>query len=336
MLTGNKGEWSELYALMSCIAHREIYDIRGYPHIIKKISRKEDNRIKDFILKKDSTCVSEKGKLDIRFLKDNLKFFLKEIKNGKGRAFSCPEMEKAMNYLGITKIKSNATNKDDFSIQFEGAGLQGFNVKSDLGSCSGLINASKCTNFTYEVFSDLDIDDLNFGFKSKPSKTVRKIYDNGGRLEFRYCSDIYKMQLGTEMTTIFSLLIIEYFKSKKRSISDLTEQIYKGKGSIKGIPKDIWISKLCDTLPNCGSKIKPSKCKVDLDRIDSGGLIFVKKDSSILCDIYSAKDNAGSYLYQMCFLDTASTRRHDFGKVYYELEGYKAIKLNLNVKMYKD
>jgi type II restriction enzyme len=335
-MTGNKGEWSELYAFLYTLINGEIVEKDGTVNVVTKMARFECGKEKEYTWE-DGYIKIPKGQLqlfsepvnpaDLRLLLPDM---FSEIKNGTG-SYSCPTIEKVMKVLDIERIKSASSNKDDFKIQFRGSKLRGFNVKSELGNCAGIINASKKTNFFYQVFSSLSDSDVNA--LRGPKDRIRTIYDNGGHLEFRDCHESYKMQLGQEATQIFSMLLLEYFKSDEKMIPKLVDQIFGSKKRVLNLPKEIWINTISRILTDSGDFIRPSKIRMRDARSASGGLIFVKRNGTVTCDIYSSKDDAGDYLYKTAFLDTASTTRHDFGKVYLEPDkGYRAIKLNLNIK----
>jgi type II restriction enzyme len=66
----------------------------------------------------------------------------------------------------------------------------------------------------------------------------------------------------------------------------------------------------------------------------TGGYIIVKDDGEILCYHIYNRNQFEDYLIANTKLDTASTTRHEFGRVYQE-EGKYFIKLNLQIRFIK-
>jgi type II restriction enzyme len=64
----------------------------------------------------------------------------------------------------------------------------------------------------------------------------------------------------------------------------------------------------------------------------NGGYIIVKSSGEILCYHIYDKNQFEEYLVKNTKLDTASSTRHEFGKIYQDEVGSKFIKLNLQVR----
>jgi type II restriction enzyme len=138
--------------------------------------------------------------------------------------------------------------------------------------------------------------------------------------------------------------LLEHFKGNGVNISNLVDKIFEEKLKkmrkiknknikVDGLPKNAWFNEISRILVASGEFMIPSKVKISSDCSASGGLVFVEKDGSINCTIYTSKDDARKYLYETSFLDTASTSRHSFGKIYKQpYDEFLAINLNLNIK----
>ena len=66
----------------------------------------------------------------------------------------------------------------------------------------------------------------------------------------------------------------------------------------------------------------------------TGGYLVVKDDGEVLSYHIYNKNKFENYLYYNTKLETASSSRHDFGKVYLE-NGKMYIKLNLQIRFIK-
>ena len=65
-----------------------------------------------------------------------------------------------------------------------------------------------------------------------------------------------------------------------------------------------------------------------------GGYIIVKEDGDVVCYHLYNRDKFEDYLFHNTKLDTPSTTRHGFGKIYKE-DGEQRMKLNLQIRFLK-
>lgn len=159
MITGNKGEWSEIYALFKLLGdkqlflgNRDIEKLEGLVYPIIKILRTENNGDFEYSIKDEIIVISgnnEVLKIPISQFKDKALFLLNTIKENKKRTSSIPEIEEFMNSINCISLKAKSTAKTDITIVVhdQRANQQptlGFSIKSQLGSPSTLLNAGRC------------------------------------------------------------------------------------------------------------------------------------------------------------------------------------------------
>lgn len=210
MITGNKGEWSEIYALFKLLGDKKLYPgdseikrLKNLVYPILKILRTEVNADFEYSIEDDIVVVSgneEVFRIPILKFKENAKYLLDEINANKG-TFSIPEIEKFMQSINCLSLKANSSAKTDITIVVhdQRTGLQpslGFSIKSQLGSPSTLLNAGQTTNFIYKIeqtsFSKEDLEHVNSLFIKRGKKQsrdikgrVRAIYERNGKLSFQ-------------------------------------------------------------------------------------------------------------------------------------------------------
>ena len=63
----------------------------------------------------------------------------------------------------------------------------------------------------------------------------------------------------------------------------------------------------------------------------TGGYLIVKENGDVLCYHIYNRNQFEDYLFQNTKLETASSSRHDFGKIYNE-NGKSYFKLNLQIR----
>jgi len=334
---GNKGEWSESFCVIKAIVFREISDISGSMNIVQLLRRRECEIDKDYFYDGDSIVIKslDNKHVKIEDLKPQIPILFKEIVDGTGHSFFCPVMESTMDLLDMKSIKSSSYNKDDCLIKFAGHGLRGFNIKSSLGANPNIINASGVTNFIFKII-DCGLTDEELNLLSSVKEIVQSIYRCGGRLEFVECDETYANNLGKDGLMVVTHMLIEYNKRRMCKISKITDTIYNEAGyilnnrvKILGKSKNIWKHNFAEILIN-GGLITPSR-EITLDSPDaSGGVVYLDKNSDMICCINSSKNDMKKYYYDNCYMDTASAR-NKFGIIPLD-NGYRVIKLNFSVR----
>ena len=153
-LTGNKGEWSEPYALLKLMAEGKLYlgdsdfeKIKDVFYPIVKVLRHEKERNIEFSYE-DKLILIKNGKelfkVTVSDFVVNAQKCLDAITLGKGAvvekkgAFSVPEVEKFLRTFLITSLKAKSKLKNDITIQIEDpktflSPSLGFSIKSQLG-----------------------------------------------------------------------------------------------------------------------------------------------------------------------------------------------------------
>lgn len=355
-LKGNKGEWSEIYALIRMLGEGKIHagdeflnklDL-FYPivNIIREENARYEYKPK---IEKNIVVIDENGKeyasLPMSTFVTHSKFLLHSIKEASGRSFAIPETESFMSKIGCGMLKAPSKDKADIHVVLHDlhTGMNhfhGFSIKSQLGGNATLLNAGHATNITYRLtgrrLSDNEIVEIN-GVDSH-LKRMKSIFDKGCRLEY---SDI------KHRTFKNNLLFLDYC-----------------------MPAFVAYCLLCDNMPNPTSSIKSAVEKVALQnpfgynganiesfyehkmkvllvdtalgmtaskewngRYDAdGGYIVVRNDGEIICYHFYKKNNVEDYLYNNTRFERASRGRHKYGSLYREQDGNVYIDLNLQIR----
>ena len=204
MITGNKGEWSEVYALFKIIADKKLYagdsdlnKIESLIFPIIKVLRDESNGTFGFSYENDIVLIKnneEEFRISISQFQENASILLQKLKEKTNSTFSIPEIEEFINSYQSQSIKAKSSVKSDIRIvihdQRTGTKPElGFSIKSQLGGASTLLNAGKTTNFIYEIESieltDEQINSINsIDTRSKIKDRIEQIYSLGASLNF--------------------------------------------------------------------------------------------------------------------------------------------------------
>lgn len=126
MITGNKGEWSEIYTLLKVIADKQLYagdsnlnKIENLIFPIIKVLRDESNGTFEFSYDNDLVIVknnNEEIRISINEFKKQAYFLLSKLKEKTSATFSIPEIEQFINSFNSHSLKAKSTVKSDIKI----------------------------------------------------------------------------------------------------------------------------------------------------------------------------------------------------------------------------
>ena len=358
-ITGNKGEWSEIYALFKLLGDGKVHagdanlnklDLY-YP--IMSVIREESKRYEyNPDIKRNIVVIHEDGveyariSMD-RFMQES-KSLLDNIKNGSSRSFSIPEAEAFMNQIGCSKIKAPSQDKADIHIVIHDlrtnmTPLLGFSIKSQLGSASTLLNASEATNITYKVIgndlSDYDIEKLNSidGHLSR----MESLFNHGCYLKFsKIDNQTFKNNLvfldSCMPEFIADCLVCDSMPNGSAKIKTAVEMI-ANKNPLDFTGNDVvafYEHKMKVLLLDAALGMTPSKeWKGRYDA--NGGYLVVRSDGDIVCYHFYNRNDVEDYLYNNTRFERGSRSRHHFGSLYRGEDGNVYIKLNLQIRFTK-
>lgn len=357
-LSGNKGEWSEIYTLFKLLGDGKVHAGDAnmnklelyYPiiNIIREESKKyeyQPNTSQHIVI------INENGKVYARikmhkFLEESSKL-LTEIKQAKKSAFEIPNAESFMGEIGCSKLKAPSSDKADIHIIIHDlrtnmTPLLGFSIKSQLGHASTLLNAGTTTNITYQIvgatLTDAEIEDIN-GIDSHLDR-MATIYEKGCSLVFQdidhptfknnlqfldYCMPQFIADCLIEESTGESSSI-DYCVSK---VAQKNPFEYSGQNV-----KEFYAHKMKVLLLSSALGMMPGKEWTG--RYDAnGGYLVVRKDGEIVCYHFYNQNDVEDYLYNNTRFERASRRRYKFGELYRGENNDVCIKLNLQIRFKK-
>lgn len=355
MLTGNKGEWSEIYALFKLLGDKElrpgnsaIKKLENLVYPILRILRTEVNGSFEYSIEDDIVVISgnqEVFRLPISEFQLKAKYLLNEIKSKSG-TFSIPEIEQFMLSVNCLSLKANSTTKTDITIVVHDqiTGLQpalGFSIKSQLGNPSTLLNAGETTNFIYKIvgvkINNKEIEEINIiSSKSKIKDRIAAIINRGGEFKFvktqRTIFSNNLILIDSLLPQILSFIVLSFFSTSYSNTEDLVK-LTEEENPLKFDTTDkhsFYGYKIKRFLTDIALGMMPSK--VWTGEYDAtGGYLIVKADGEILCYHIYNKNEFENYLLANTKLETASSSRHGFG-VIYEENNELYLKLNLQIR----
>ncbi|MGB0931991.1 MAG: HpaII family restriction endonuclease, partial [Chitinophagales bacterium] len=217
---------------------------------------------------------------------------------------------------------------------------EGFGIKSYLGSKPTLLNASGNTNFIFEVKSidASEMDTINqINTRTKLKDRIQYIEKLGGSLVYVGAErEVMEHNLKISdslMPHIVGHLLLSFYKKRISKLTKIVEDIHKVGLLNKEIhygEKEVLEIKIKRLLIDILLGFFAGK-KWDGEYLANGTIVMKKTGDCVgfhIVDSKSLKD----YLFENVKLDTPSTTRHRFGKVYKEKGGKLYFKLNLQLR----
>lgn len=359
MLTGNKGEWSEIYVLLKVISDKQLYRGDGNLNKLKnavmpiiKVLREESSGTYEYRVDQNIVIINGLGqefKVSILEFQLQAKNLLTIIKSSSTASFEIPEIEKFISLFNCKSLKASSGVKSDIRIVLHDitTGISpelGFSIKSQLGSASTLLNAGKTTNFIYKLEGEklpaTFIDEINqIEGTSKIKDRLAKISSLKNTLTFvKTEKSIFSNNLtliDSALPQIMAEIVYSFYSSTKTKITDLVTDVSVRNPLYFDVSEHhpFYLYKIKRLLTDIALGMMPSKVWTgELEA--TGGYLVVKEDGEILAYHIYNRNEFEDYLLNNTKLDTASTSRHGFG-VIYEVDGALYFNLNLQIRFIK-
>ena len=354
--TKNKGEWTELLVFVKLLAEQKLFlsdkdlNKKVDSFNLKKVTTR--NLDLDFYIIDKSTIqlidfeTKEKRQINISELlsEKNLNSIKDSIINGK-RTFTIPEFDIIQKSLGFDVVKGGTSSqKSDIVLDIQNDEIdkqnEGFGIKSYLGSKPTLLNASGNTNFIFRIddFDDSKIDEINaIDTRTKLKDRIIFIEKFGGKFKYIGAEKEtmeHNLKISDSlMPNIVGHLLLSFYRKRISKLTKIINEIHKdgtlnneinygGKDSLEIKVKRLLIDILLGFFAGK---------KWDGNYLANGTIVMKKSGDCVgfhIIDSKSLKD----YLFENISLDTPSTTRHRFGKIYKEKDGKLYFKLNLQLR----
>ena len=336
----NKGEWSELYALLKILAEGKI-DAENHALPVLKVFREdisgfklEFRREKNFVERcQNGDRIWRKSATELATMAEKI---LHGIQCGRGLSFEIDGAKEIMTAIGLTKIKSPATKKADILLEIYDAltgsnFVRGYSIKSDLGSPPTLFNASQSTNFRFKVFG---VDDA-LAEKINSIETRTKIHDRLEkipRLEFdSVCKETFADNLSlvdSNMEKILGEAVKLYYVERISDCAELATELEK-RNPLNARAENYYRHKIKKFLCAVALGLRPAEEWNGLDEAN-GGYLIVKSNGELSVFNLHNRDDFETYLLNNTRLETASSKRFNFAKISGGGDFY--IDLNLQIR----
>ncbi len=351
-ITGNRGEWSELYALIMLMYTGRLYaadeNVKRLDDVYFPILRILRNQATpeqiDYIIHDNNVDVVLAGDkvstIDREQLAKIKHLIFAGILAGSDRAFEIQGVPDAMDEMHIDRISAASSDKTDITMQIHDVHtgydpICGFSIKSELGSAPTLLNASGATNFVYEVLGVTDEDMTRINSINTKTKILDRIADIMAHGELRYIRAANKnfssnlMLIDSYMDNIIADMLLDFYQNKTTDCKMLVDLV-EDKNPLGYPHRGFYEYKFKKFLWSVALGMMPSKEWNGHDEAN-GGYVIVKKDGDVLAYHLYNRSAFETYLLNNTRFERASTSRHGFASIYKE-NGRYYINLNLQIR----
>ncbi len=357
-LTGNKGEWSELYVLLKLLGEKKIHAGDGdlnkleayYP--ILQIIRDELSRHMTYDIDSDIVIIKEDNSEVTRipvseFLKQSEELFRK-IQNGgySAGAFEIPSMEKFLNKIHCQKIKAKSQDKSDIHIVIHDyhTGMKpdlGFSIKSAAGAAATLLNASAATVFKYEIvggeMSDEYISWVNsIDTKKKMQDRVNALCEHGCKFKFSGVPHpVFNgnlQMIDSHLSEIVGWMLADSYANRDTDIQHAVKRISTSNPMRYNLTEghDFYGYKIKSLMVAVALGMLPGKAWSGRYEA-TGGYIVVRGDGDVICFHIYDRNLLEDYLVKNTKFETPDFNRYPIGEIY-EADGKYYFNLGLQIR----
>lgn len=360
-LSGNKGEWSEIYVFLHALAVGKLYaadenlnKVDNVFYNIINIVRNENIGVLEFRVDRVTNMITVYNTETERVISEQpMDVFMQEANDLYNKivaantpSFSVDETECFLSHVGVETLKAKSSDKSDIRIKIHDINtgyesLQGFSIKSRLGSPSTLINAGKTTNFIFEVtgnVSDAVMNEFNTCSKLFRDRFALLSRNNCDISYYGMENDIFEsnlLLLDSSLPEICAEMLKIYFVNGIANVKEALDKVAESNplryNLSKGHP--FYNYKFKKLLTECALGMLPSKTWNGTADA-TGGYIIVREDGEVLCYHLFNRNEFENYLINNTKFETASTSRHEFGSIY-KNNGKYYLKLNLQIRFIK-
>lgn len=359
--SGNRGEWSELYAFIRLLKDGNIFAADEYVNriesiyfpILKLIRADKENQDVDYLTGKPIRIYKNGNLLEeisSEEVEKNANILFSKIFNDRDNtdgAFSIPDIDSFLDKMRIAQIKSPSTEKIDIRMQLHDINtgydsIKGFSIKSDLGQPPTLLNAGKNTRFRYEIagIDDNDMEAINSIDKSVSKEYVKlrflELFSRAKNVRYSgMISEVFEnnlMLIDSMLPEIYGDFILYHYLTMQEPHVDCESicKVLEINNPIGYRKKGIYTYKIKKLLAASALGMTPGK-EWDGNESATGGYIIVKRDGDVLCYHLYNRNFFEEYLLRNTTIDRPSATRYEYAFVYKD-NGKFFIDLNIQIR----
>ena len=333
-MKGNKGEWSEIYALLKLAADGEVVaevNEQIYQLPVVNIVREDKAGFKselyrpvgkNFVeLRSNGDCIKKFSAAEFADMAEKILLGIRRGGDGDKGSFKISGAKEILQALGLKNVKKRADRKADIDLKIHDPltnfdAIVGYSIKSYLGSPPTLLNASQATNFRFRVFGvdDALAEQINaISGKNKIKKRVGKIE----HLEFdsvvnkTFADNL--QYFDSDMDKILSYMLLIYYGGNISECSELAT-LLEEHDPLKRNVDNFYRYKIKKFLIAIALGLRPAKEWNGLDEASGGCIIITGNGVPVLMPLHN-RDKFETYLLNNTRLETPSTKKHNFATI---------------------
>jgi DNA (cytosine-5)-methyltransferase 1 len=344
----NKGEWSELYTFLYLLEKPNLLVVDENLEVIEEnlfemleiiLGKKRYEIVDDKIIKRVKNKKVKEYK--IACISTQNAILLQKIlshKKAKG-SFEIKELETLIDDLfdgkkpkGSSKVKGDLEANLLDKKQRKTVNLK-YNIKSNLGRKATLLNASRHTNFIYEI-KNINDEIMNQNNKIKSRKKLLErcefLNKQGAKFDFIATeSDVFGDNLtliDSKLDDILAKMLLLSYEKNEKDIKKLLSLIIEDERS-----EIYYKKKIADFANAVTFGMRASEAWDGKNEVNGGIIIVTKGGEVYLLDLIYFKTIVDKYLIDNIKLDSPSSKRYKMFEIYKEDDKYY-FKLNLQVR----
>ncbi len=368
VLSGNVGEWSEVYAffhllgfpyLVACDADLNPFKTNHLPVISIYRGEGPNGPLAYYYIadKGGIWAVSENGELGPTIsaveganeAKALLLDIQKRISEGKKAEMQFPKAQQFLARLCDCRLKAKASDKEDIILTLNdiraGQNIScGFSIKSYLGSDPTLLNASvDNTNILYHVhgIDDQTASEIMQQAQANPNKKIKILMEllqkAGAKIEYQHLMGSQFAQnlnyIDTIMPDILGELLLMHYLTWEESLEKVTQKVAE-EDPVGLKDPNLYYYKIKKFLEAVALGMTPSKPWKGAEDAN-GGFLIVKPDGNLVTYHLYNRQALDEYLLRYTRFEHPSTTRHQYASLFPDENGQLCLKLALQVRFCK-
>lgn len=350
---GNIGEWSELYTLGFLLVHGGAYaadeEQKPIPDVFHKIlqvylAEKPGAPETNYIINSKDVAIlvsgNEVARIERSLIQTAINLLLTDLTNGKhSKTFALASGSDLLELIQRTRISAGSSeHENDLELVLEDlvtgspTPRVGFNIKSQIGGRSTLLNASGATNFIYRIVpNSLEVNSPYPTFKhGKHGLNLKALYEAGYHLQFENISSQVFFEnltlLDMQFPNYLAKILLHSYISGEKSFASAVATVFPEKDLNSKQP----VFKIKEFLGAVAMGLRPT-IEWDGDTTKFSGILVVKNTGEIVFYYLYNRKNFEEHLFANVAFERASTSRHKYGEIYSE-NGVDKIRLNLQIR----
>jgi len=354
MLSGNVGEWSEIFVVLRLLAdghvalcNSRLEPIQGKRMKVIEVHRTSSEGILKFSIDADNETVrfSNGDVIGKREEFEELLSVLFNALHARGKSIKVPQLESLLARMRTYQLAAPSSGKSDLKVLVEDGvtgrrSIKSFSVKSQIGGAATLLNASGATTFRYEATGPTAALSALAGSGMKTSKILSESKDLGVSFSTgRPINEIFRTNLqmiDTGMPSVLATMLFGHFSGEGTMISDVMGYLEAEDPLEVGTPmSDLFYEhKIKDFLVDVALGLTPSK-RWDGTFVTSAGFLIVTGAGQVVCLLFEDRDIFREYLYANTKFERGSQSRHKYGTLVNPPAGPSYLDLNLQIRFTK-